>query len=36
LLGVQASLRIASRACYVTDPDALAGVEAWMQRAFAD
>ena len=29
-------LRIASRACYVTDPDALADVEAWMQRAFAD
>lgn len=28
-------LRIASRACYVTDPDALASVEAWMQRAFA-
>jgi Ser/Thr protein kinase RdoA (MazF antagonist) len=28
-------LRIASRACYVTDPGALASVEAWMQRAFA-
>jgi Ser/Thr protein kinase RdoA (MazF antagonist) len=27
-------LRIASRACYVTDPDALAGVQSWMQRAF--
>jgi Ser/Thr protein kinase RdoA (MazF antagonist) len=26
-------LRITSRACYVTDPDALAGVEAWMRRA---
>jgi hypothetical protein len=29
-------LRIASRACYVTDPDILASVEAWMQRAFAE
>ena len=29
-------LRIASRGCYVTDPDALASVEAWMQRAFAE
>ncbi len=29
-------LRIASRACYVTDPDALAGTRAWMQYAFAD
>jgi Ser/Thr protein kinase RdoA (MazF antagonist) len=28
-------LRIASRACYVTDPDAVARVEAWMQFAFA-
>ena len=28
-------LRIASRACYVTDPDTLASVEAWMRRAFA-
>jgi len=28
-------LRIASRACYVTDPDALARVETWMRRAFA-
>ena len=28
-------LRIASRACYVTDPDALASVEAWMRRAFS-
>ena len=27
-------LRIASRACYVTDPDTLAGVQSWMQRAF--
>ena len=27
-------LRIASRACYVTNPDALAGVQSWMQRAF--
>jgi Ser/Thr protein kinase RdoA (MazF antagonist) len=27
-------LRIASRACYVTAPDALAGVQSWMQRAF--
>jgi Ser/Thr protein kinase RdoA (MazF antagonist) len=27
-------LRIASRACYVTDPGALAAVEAWMRRAF--
>jgi Ser/Thr protein kinase RdoA (MazF antagonist) len=27
-------LRIASRACYVTDPDVLAGVQSWMQRAF--
>jgi Ser/Thr protein kinase RdoA (MazF antagonist) len=26
-------LRIASRACYVTDPDALAGVGAWMRHA---
>jgi len=26
-------LRIASRACYLTDPDALAGVQAWMRRA---
>jgi Ser/Thr protein kinase RdoA (MazF antagonist) len=29
-------LRIASRACYVTDPDALARVEAWMRKASAD
>jgi Ser/Thr protein kinase RdoA (MazF antagonist) len=29
-------LRIASRACYVTDPDALAATHAWMQRAFGD
>jgi Ser/Thr protein kinase RdoA (MazF antagonist) len=28
-------LRIASRACYVTDPGALAAVEAWMRRAFS-
>ena len=28
-------LRIASRACYVTDPGTLASVEAWMRRAFA-
>jgi len=28
-------LRIASRACYVTEPDDLAGVEAWMRRGFA-
>ena len=28
-------LRIASRGCYVTDPDALASVQAWMQFAFA-
>jgi hypothetical protein len=27
-------LRIASRACYVTDHDALTGVETWMHRAF--
>ena len=27
-------LRIASRACYVTNPDALASVQSWMQRAF--
>ena len=27
-------LRIASRACYVTTPDTLAGVQSWMQRAF--
>jgi Ser/Thr protein kinase RdoA (MazF antagonist) len=26
-------LRIASRACYVTDPDALARVGAWMRHA---
>jgi Ser/Thr protein kinase RdoA (MazF antagonist) len=26
-------LRIASRACYVTDPDALASIEAWMGQA---
>jgi Ser/Thr protein kinase RdoA (MazF antagonist) len=29
-------LRIASRACYATSPDALARVEAWMRRAFAE
>jgi Ser/Thr protein kinase RdoA (MazF antagonist) len=29
-------LRIASRACYVTNPDALAGTRAWIQRAFAE
>jgi Ser/Thr protein kinase RdoA (MazF antagonist) len=29
-------LRIASRACYVTDPDTLASVGAWMRNAFAD
>lgn len=29
-------LRIASRACYVTDPGALARVEAWMRRAFGE
>jgi Ser/Thr protein kinase RdoA (MazF antagonist) len=29
-------LRIASRACYVTDPDALASVEAWMRYASAE
>lgn len=29
-------LRIASRACYVTDPDALARVEAWMRNASAE
>jgi Ser/Thr protein kinase RdoA (MazF antagonist) len=29
-------LRIASRACYVTDPGALAGVERWMRRAFGE
>jgi len=28
-------LRIASRACYVTDPEALAATEAWMRRAFS-
>lgn len=28
-------LRIASRACYATSPDALARVEAWTRRAFA-
>jgi Ser/Thr protein kinase RdoA (MazF antagonist) len=28
-------LRIASRACYVTDPGALAGTRAWMRRAFS-
>ncbi len=28
-------LRIASRACHVTDPDALSDVEAWMRYAFA-
>jgi Ser/Thr protein kinase RdoA (MazF antagonist) len=27
-------LRIASRACYVTDPDALIAVESWMRNAF--
>jgi hypothetical protein len=29
-------LRIASRACYVTDPGALAGTTAWMRNAFGD
>jgi hypothetical protein len=29
-------LRIASRACYVTDPDALVGVRAWLQRALGE
>jgi Ser/Thr protein kinase RdoA (MazF antagonist) len=29
-------LRIASRACYVTNPDALAGTRAWMRRAFGE
>jgi hypothetical protein len=29
-------LRIASRACYVTDPDALADTRAWMRRAFGE
>jgi Ser/Thr protein kinase RdoA (MazF antagonist) len=29
-------LRIASRACYVTDRDALAATQAWMQRAFSE
>jgi len=29
-------LRIVSRACYVTDPDLLTGVEAWMRRAFSE
>jgi Ser/Thr protein kinase RdoA (MazF antagonist) len=29
-------LRIASRACYVTDPDALTATQAWMQRAFSE
>jgi len=29
-------LRIASRACYVTDPGALDGVSAWMRRAFGE
>ena len=28
-------LRIASRACYVTHPDVLASVQAWLQRGFA-
>jgi Ser/Thr protein kinase RdoA (MazF antagonist) len=28
-------LRIASRACYVTNPDVLASVQAWLQRGFA-
>jgi Ser/Thr protein kinase RdoA (MazF antagonist) len=29
-------LRIASRACHVTDPDALVSVETWMRHAFAE
>jgi Ser/Thr protein kinase RdoA (MazF antagonist) len=29
-------LRIASRACYVTDPQALAATAAWMRHAFSD
>jgi Ser/Thr protein kinase RdoA (MazF antagonist) len=29
-------LRIASRACYVTEPEALARVEAWMRHAFGE
>jgi Ser/Thr protein kinase RdoA (MazF antagonist) len=29
-------LRIASRACYVTDPDALAATQAWMRYAFSE
>jgi Ser/Thr protein kinase RdoA (MazF antagonist) len=28
-------LRIASRACYVTDPGPLDGIQAWMQQGFA-
>lgn len=29
-------LRISSRACYVTDPDALAGTKAWLEYAFGE